>query len=132
MKLCLSCIAAIFSFVPLVASGQERACLIEGNFQIMGQKIYSKDCMQSNAKEPDAQFKKMCEQLAGTSTAFGGSPGKITYMNNCPKPAQGVCTSFFGGNRDAYYYARSASDLTDLPASCASGGGRWSSGQQPR
>ena len=107
------------------AAAQDNACLIEGSFAIMGKTIHSKDCMQSAPKEATAEFKGSCSKLAATSVAFGGTAGKITYLTTCPKPSQGVCANFLGSKRDAYYYARSASDLKLLPSSCAQAGGHW-------
>ena len=113
---------------PKAADTQSRACLIDGTFNLMGQIIRSKDCMQSSASEDEAAFKQSCEQLANTSAMMGGQAGKITYSEQCPRPAQGVCKNYLGGKRDAYYYARSGDDLRDLPSDCAQGGGSWSSG----
>jgi len=119
-------LAALFS-QPSVAG--DRACLIEGSFKIMGQKIYSKDCVQADPKESEAAFKSSCKKLADTAVAFGWKSGKITYMATCPKPSQGICAEFAGGKRDAYYYARAAIDLKNLPSSCSKGGGHWRSGK---
>ncbi len=109
------------------AEGEDRACLIEGSFNILGRTIHSKDCMQSNPKEEEESFKKSCEEFANSSAMLGGAPGKITYMKQCKRPAQGVCRGFLGTGRDAYYYQRSGDDLRDLPSNCAKGGGRWTS-----
>lgn len=116
---------ALFVTLPQVSRAADRACLIEGEFSLMGQTIHSKDCMQSDPKESEAAFKESCQALANTSAQMGGAPGKIEYMAQCPKPAQGVCRGFMGSKRDAYYYARSPADLSTLPSSCRQVGGSW-------
>ncbi|MDR0633966.1 MAG: hypothetical protein LBF91_03200, partial [Azoarcus sp.] len=103
-------------------------CLIEGSFTILGKATKLKDCMQSSPREDEAGFKKSCEELANTTAALGGSPGKITYLKQCEKPAQGICKNFLGSGRDAYHYARTPKSLRTLPASCAHARGTWVSG----
>ena len=117
-------LAALFS-PPSVA--KDSACLIEGSFKIMGKTISSKDCVQSDPKESEATFKASCKKLADSAKMFGGKAGNITYMATCPTPSQGICAGFARGTRDAYYYARSPSDLKNLPSSCSMSGGRWKS-----
>ncbi|WP_144900396.1 hypothetical protein [Luteimonas cucumeris] len=107
---------------------EDRACLIDGSFTVLGRTVKSKDCMQSDPEEPEESFKQSCEKLANTSAILGGAAGKITYMKQCKRPAQGICRGFLKTKRDAYYYGRLGSDLADLPSSCTRGGGRWSSG----
>jgi hypothetical protein len=114
--------------LPQASAAADRACLIEGTFEFMGQSIYSKDCMQtSDPKEDEATFKASCQALANASAQMGGKPGKVEYFARCPEPSQGACKGLLGTQRDAYYYARSASDLSTLPASCEQAGGVWSS-----
>jgi hypothetical protein len=115
--------------LPQTSRAADRACLIEGEFSFLGQTIYSKDCMQSTPNESEAAFKVACEALANTSAQLGGTPGKIKYMDKCPRPTQGICKGFMKSGRDAYYYARSASDLSELPSSCKMSGGAWSSAE---
>ena len=126
MKASLACavalVVALFS-QPSVA--KDSACLIEGSFKIMGKTIYSKDCVQSDPSESEATFKSSCKKLADSAKIFGGKAGNVTYMATCPTPSQGICVGFAGGTRDAYYYARSPSDLKNLPSSCSKSGGRW-------
>lgn len=112
---------------PVMA--RDGACMIEGSFNLLGQVIKSKDCVQSAPAEDEAAFKTSCEQLANTSAAMGGEAGKITYLEQCPTPAQGICQDLAGLKRGAYYYERAADDLASLPASCAQLGGRWKSGK---
>lgn len=108
---------------------QDKACLIEGTMEIMGKTIYSKDCMQADPNEDENKFKNSCEKLAQAGMAFGGKPGKVTYLPACIKPSQGICVGMAGSRRDAYYYARSAEDLITLPKSCEMMGGKWTSGK---
>jgi hypothetical protein len=112
-----------------ISVAQDKACMIEGTMTIVGISIHAKDCMQSDPKESEKQFKTSCEQLAQASVAFGGKAGEITYMPTCVKPSQGICEGMGGSKRDAYYYARPANDLKNLPKSCEMMGGKWKSGR---
>jgi hypothetical protein len=125
MKWLFALFIASFLTLPQASRAADRACLIEGNLEFMGQTIYSKDCMQSAPNEDEAAFKASCEALAKMSALLGGAPGKIEYMAKCPRPAQGICQGIMKSKRDAYYYARSASDLNELPSSCEKSGGVW-------
>lgn len=127
LLLAASSLACLLTATPVLA--KDTACMIEGSFNLMGQTIKSRDCMQADPAENEASFKSSCEQLASTSAAMGGSAGKVSYMEQCISPAQGICHGLAGSKRDAYYYERSAEDLAGLPASCAQLGGRWSSGR---
>ena len=102
------------------------ACMIAGEFNIMGRVIRSRDCMQAPASVSETEFAINCTKLAGTSEAMGGKAGTITYMDECPMPAQGICRNFLGSERNAYYYERAPDDLATLPQSCVEGGGTWS------
>src|SRR5690606_27154372 len=122
-------VTALLLALPPVSAAADRACLIEGTFEFMGQSIYSRDCMQtSDPEEDEATFKASCQALANASAQMGGKPGKIDYFAQCPEPSQGICKGLLGTPRDAYYYARSASDLATLPANCKRAGGVWSKG----
>ncbi|KRG86846.1 hypothetical protein ABB33_02530 [Stenotrophomonas acidaminiphila] len=105
--------------------GATHACMIAGEFQLFGQVIRSRDCVQTAGAATEAQLKRVCEGLAQTSAQMGGKAGEITYMDACPSPSQGSCRRLFGQDFDGYYYERSADDLAGLPASCAQGGGTW-------
>ena len=100
--------------------------MIAGEFHLMGRVIRSRDCMQAPASVSEAEFESSCTELARTSEAMGGKAGTITYMDECPMPAQGICRNFLGSKRDAYYYERTPDDLATLPQSCVKGGGTWS------
>jgi len=102
-----------------------RACMIAGEFHLLGQVIRSRDCMQLAGGSTEAELQRACEGLAQVSAQMGGKAGEITYMQGCPSPSQGSCRGIFGKSFDGYYYERSADDLADLPASCAQGGGTW-------
>ncbi len=104
------------------------ACMIAGEFNVLGKTIRSRDCVQTTGASSEAELKRMCEGLAQTSAQMGGKAGQITYMDACPSPSQGSCKQLFGHPFDGYYYERSAEDLAVLPDSCAQGGGRWSGG----
>jgi hypothetical protein len=108
-----------------VASGT-KACMIAGEFELMGRRIRSRDCLQAGAEVADASHRDMCEGLAQTSAQMGGKAGEVTYMETCPTPAQGSCKGLFGqGSMHAFHYERDADDLATLPQSCEASGGTW-------
>ena len=126
MKVSLACaVTLVAALVSQPSVAKDSACLIEGSFKIMGKTINSKDCVQSDPSESEATFKSSCKKLADSAKIFGGKAGNITYLATCPTPSQGICAGFARGTRDAYYYARSPSDLKNLPSSCSKSGGRW-------
>lgn len=104
-----------------------RACMIAGEFEILGRKIRSRDCLQAGADIPEAAHRELCEGLAQTSAQIGGGKaGSLEYMDACPSPHQGSCRGIFGqASMHAFYYERTADDLATLPSSCAMGGGTW-------
>ncbi|MGH8055089.1 MAG: hypothetical protein ACREP4_14345 [Stenotrophomonas sp.] len=110
------------------AAADTHACMIAGEFTLMGKTIRSRDCVQTTAASSEADLKRVCEGLAQTSAQMGGKAGEVTYMDACPSPSQGSCAQLFGGKFDGYYYERTGQDLADLPASCAHGGGHWNAG----
>ena len=122
-------LAALLLAATNLAQARDNACMIEGEFNLMGTVIKSRDCMQTSDKTPEAQFKQSCEALAQTSAQLGGKAGKVTYSETCPKPAQGICKNFMRSGNDAYYYERDAEDLAGLPKGCGIGGGTWASGK---
>ncbi len=111
--------------------GEGQACMIAGEFRIMGQTIRSRDCLQAGADLPADTHRELCEGLAQTSAQFGqGEAGTLEYMTRCPSPAQGSCRGIFGQpTMVAFYYERSTDDLAGLPASCSMGGGTWEQGE---
>lgn len=104
-----------------------RACMIAGEFEILGRKIRSRDCLQAGADVPEAAHRELCEGLAQTSAQIGGGKaGSLEYMDACPSPNQGSCRGIFGhASLHAFYYERTDDDLATLPSSCAMGGGTW-------
>jgi hypothetical protein len=128
-KAALHLVSAAILLIPVVASAQTQACLIDGEFTIAGQKIRSKDCMQAPASDPVAEFRRACQELANTSAMLGGKAGNVTYMASCPAKHQGICKGFLRSKRDAYYYERTPDNLAKVPASCERTGGRWSLGR---
>jgi len=118
------CIAACAALVSICASAQERACLMEGSFTVANETTEVKDCLQNNGVAPP-QFKETCASLAQATTAFGGPPAKITYMNACPPQPQGVCDGFFSQPMASYYYKRDPKTLATTKSSCVAQGGKW-------
>jgi hypothetical protein len=111
---------------PDTAAPGTKACMIAGEFELMGRRIRSRDCLQAGADIADASHREACEGLAQTSAQMGGTAGEVTYMETCPTPAQGSCKGLFGQpSMHAFYYEREADDLATLPQSCAAIGGTW-------
>lgn len=110
------------------ATAATHACMIAGEFTLMGKTIRSRDCVQTTAASSETDLKRVCEGLAQTSAQMGGKAGEVTYMDACPSPSQGSCKTLFDGKFDGFYYERTAEDLADLPASCRMGGGTWVAG----
>ncbi|WP_233603156.1 hypothetical protein [Pseudoxanthomonas sp. SGT-18] len=110
-----------------MATAKTRACMIAGEFEIMGQRIRSRDCLQAGADVPEDMHRQMCESLAQGSAQIGtGKAGEVAYMDACPSPNQGSCKGMFGQSSiHAFYYERSSEDLATLPASCQMAGGTW-------
>jgi len=109
-----------------VGSGKTRACMIAGEFEILGQRLRSRDCFQAGPDIPEATHRELCESLAQTSAQLGGKAGEITWMDACPSPNQGSCRGIFGQKTmHAFYYERRPDDLATLPDSCRMGGGTW-------
>ena len=112
---------------PWLAHAQDKACLLEGNFTLMGQKLVIKDCMQNNGV-PQAQFVQNCQGASQAAASMGGAPAKITYLGACPVPALGVCDKLFGVALSGHYYLQDAQALKDTEAGCKAGGGTWKKG----
>lgn len=104
------------------AQAEENACLLEGSITLMGQTTEIKDCMQGNKGTDPDDVKKMCESLAKMGAGFG-SPPKVTYMAECPKPAQASCQTTM---IHSFYYKRNAEDLVATKESCDYQKGKWS------
>jgi hypothetical protein len=117
-------LATLLAAAPLLAQASDKACLLEGSFSMMGQKIVIKDCMQNNGM-PQAQFVQNCQGASQAAASMGGAPAKITYLAACPTPARGTCDKLFGGPLSGHYYLQDAQALKDTEAGCKAGGGTW-------
>ncbi len=115
----LTCI--VFSHSVFAA---DKACLLEGEMNMMGKHMEIKDCLQNNGVDA-AQFKEVCASIGGMSAAMGMPPAKITYLEACPKPAQASCEGFFGQPMTSYYYKRDADMLASSKQGCEMQGGKW-------
>ncbi|ADV28432.1 hypothetical protein Psesu_2600 [Pseudoxanthomonas suwonensis 11-1] len=107
--------------------GKTRACMIAGEFELFGERIRSRDCLQADGSVSEEMHRKLCESLAEGSAKIGsGKAGEVTWMDACPSPNQGSCKGIFGQpGLSASYYERSGDGLTSLPSSCQMGGGTW-------
>lgn len=106
------------------AFAQDKACLLEGSFTMLGQTIEIKDCMQNNGV-PQEQFVEICTGISSATTAMGGPPATITWLGSCPASPQGVCEGLFGAPVSAYYYKREVESLDDVKQGCVDQGGSW-------
>jgi len=116
------------SALPIQARAEDgtRACMIAGEFVLMGKRIRSRDCLQAGAGVAEANHRQICQSLAQTSAQMGGKAGEITWLDACPSPSQGSCKGLFGQkSMQAFYYERQADDLATLPESCRMLGGTW-------
>lgn len=108
---------------PAGSGGPAQACMLSGRIELPGVSEDVRDCMQSNGRFSQAEFRRACEGLANALTGSGNAPAKIEYLDKCPTPAQGSCRNFMNTGMDAYYYQRT--ELASLPGSCSSVGGTW-------
>ena len=117
-------VASSLSIMVAPAFAEDRACLMEGSFTMLGQTTEIKDCMDSGgvAKE---QFVEACEGISNAAVAFGAEPARITYLAACPDGAQGSCKGLFGSPMTAYYYKRDAETLADTKNGWVAQGGEW-------
>src|SRR5690606_11187264 len=56
---------------PVAATGgKTRACMIAGEFEIMSQRIRSRDCLHADESEAEDRYRKMIESMSESSTQF--------------------------------------------------------------
>jgi hypothetical protein len=111
--------------MQLPAHAQDKACLMEGSFTFMKQKLDIKDCLENNGV-PQEQFLQTCKGISSAAESLGAPPAKITYLPSCPAPAQASCKGFFGSAMTSYYYKRDAQLLETSKQGCVAQGGKWS------
>lgn len=107
-----------------VAQPNDRACVLEGTFQIAGQRMVINDCAENRAMPKD-DFREVCKGMSEFTLAGQTYKAKVTYMAACPAGAQGTCEGMFGGALNASYYKRDARTLEDTRKSCVAQQGRW-------
>ncbi len=113
--------------LPALAMAKDKACLLEGSFTLMGQKIEAKDCM-LNTGAPQQHFIESCKGLAEAGKAFGAPAAKLTWLSACPAKSQGICEGLLGAPMNVYYYKKDAQALADTQRACVSQGGKWKKG----
>ncbi len=116
------CMAIVLSSVTVAE--EDKACMLEGSFTMMGVTMNIDDCMENAGLEP-AKFKEACKKMSQLGVAMGGAPASITYMSACPLPAQGSCQQLFGKPLNGYYYNRDQGSLTGVKIGCEQRGGTW-------
>lgn len=107
-----------------MAQPAERACVLEGTFQIAGQRVVVNDCAENRAMPKD-DFREVCKGMSEFTLAGQTYKAKVTYVAACPAGAQGTCEGMFGGALNASYYKRDARTLEDTRKSCVAQQGRW-------
>lgn len=107
-----------------VAQPNERACVLEGTFQIAGQRVVINDCAENRAMPKD-DFREVCKGMSEFTLAGQTYKAKVTFVAACPAGAQGTCEGMFGGALNASYYKRDARTLEDTRKSCVAQQGRW-------
>lgn len=130
-------LALLLSFgllaAPLSPSAQTkpaaapRACLMEGKFEFMGQKMDISDCIQNDGAS-HANLVEACDTISKMATGMGIPAPKTTWLASCPSAPQGRCVHMNGSKLTAYYYKRPVQDLPDVKSSCELMGGRYAEG----
>jgi len=105
------------------AAASEKACLLEGDFTMAGQRVVINDCAE-NRSMPPAQFKEACQWM-GNPFNDARYKAKITYMASCPAAPQARCQNAMGGGMNFSYYKRNAELLKASKAGCEAQGGKW-------
>lgn len=106
------------------ATAQDKACLLQGNFQIAGQRVVISDCAE-NKTLPKAEFREVCAGMSEFTLAGETYKATIAYSASCPPDPQGSCEGMFGGAITARYYRRDPRTLEDLRKTCLAQQGRW-------
>lgn len=105
-------------------SASDKACLLEGDFTMAGQRVVINDCAE-NRTMPTAQFKEACQWM-GNPFNDARYKAKTTYLASCPPKPQARCQNAMGGGMNFYYYKRDAELLQTSQAGCKAQGGQWS------
>jgi hypothetical protein len=108
---------------PGLALASERACLLEGDFTMGGQRVVINDCAE-NRNMPAAQFREACQWM-GNPMNDNRYRARITYMASCPANPQARCENAMGGSMNFAYYLRDRELLQNSRGGCESMGGRW-------
>jgi len=109
----------------LTARADTQACTLEGQMNVLGTLVDTRDCMETSTELPVARFKESCSALAQLGAIGGGTPAKVTYSEKCPANPQAACKHFMGQPADAYYYRRDAELLKTTREGCTKTGGTW-------
>ena len=124
----LKVIAGVFVIVGSLctnfAAASEEACLLEGSVSMMGVSLEINDCLQNKGLAA-AKFKEACTSMSKMYVPMGGQPAKLTYLDSCPTPAQGICENMAKQPLDSYHYSTDAGTLAGARASCSQSGGSW-------
>ncbi|MCC5825256.1 hypothetical protein [Alkalimonas sp.] len=105
------------------AFASERACLLEGDFKMLDQRIVINDCIE-NGSISTAQFQEMCQSMSNPLND-DQYQADITYMTACPANPQAKCKDVGGGVVSFYYYNRDAQLLESSQNGCQLMMGTW-------
>lgn len=106
------------------AQAQDKACILEGTFQVAGQRMVINDCAE-NRSMPKEHFRAACTGMSEFTLAGETYKAKVTFAGSCPPNPQGTCEGIFGGAMNASYYKRDPKTLEDTRKSCLAQQGRW-------
>lgn len=107
-----------------LAHAQDKACILDGTFQIAGQRVLISDCVE-NRSLPKEHFREACKGMSEFTLAGETYKAKVTYAASCPPAPQGTCEGLFGGAMNASYYKRDPKTLEDTRKSCLMQQGKW-------
>jgi hypothetical protein len=117
-------IQLLFLAPAISSASTDKACILEGKFELMRQKFDIKDCAQNEGIETKT-FKEMCKSFSEAAAALGAPPAKITYAAKCPEKPQASCAGYTGQKMTFFYYKRDAGSIKDAETSCKAMGGKW-------
>ncbi|MCZ8253688.1 MAG: hypothetical protein O9318_14560 [Hylemonella sp.] len=120
----LSGVVLVMASTGGLAYAQDKACILDGTFQIAGQRVVISDCVE-NRSMPKEHFREACKGMSEFTLAGETYKAKVTYSASCPPAPQGTCEGLFGGAMNASYYKRDPKTLEDTRKSCLMQQGKW-------
>jgi hypothetical protein len=110
--------------LPASVHAQDAACLLQGDFQIAGQRVLISDCVE-NKTLPEAEFREVCAGMSQFTLAGETYQATVNFSATCPPDPQGSCEGIFDGAITARYYNRDEQLLKDSRETCKAQQGTW-------